>query len=152
MTRLTDAELKVALSRLEVVSDTGANDMSRTEAHKQLVATEVKPNKLRNVPTTVDGIRFDSKAESERYSELLTMERAGLIRDLKLQPVYLLLESFTDAFGRKHRAALYIGDFKYIQDGQIICEDVKGHPTAVFALKWKLAIRAYPNVRFEVVK
>ncbi len=150
MTRLHGKTLADALANHEVVYDSGANDMSRTEDHKRLA--EVKANKLRNVPTEVDGIWFGSKAEAKRHPELLIMERAGLISDLRLQPVYKLFDKFTDKFGRKYRAAVYIGDFSYIQNGQEICEDVKGHPTAVFALKWKMAIRAYPNVRFEVVK
>lgn len=149
MTKLHGKALADALATHDY-EDFGAVNMSRTEDYKRLA--EVKPNKLRNVPTTVDGIRFDSKAESKRYSELRAMEQAGLITGLKLQPVYKLLDSFTDEFGRKHRAALYIGDFLYIQDGQITCEDVKGHPTPVFSLKWKLAIRKYPNVKFVVVK
>jgi hypothetical protein len=150
MIRLTEAELKATLASHEVISDTGATDMRKTEAHR---ATEAaKPNKLRNIPTEIDGIRFASKSEAKRYIELKTMERAGLISDLRLQPIYKLFDKFTDKFGRKHRAAAYVGDFAYTKDGHAICEDVKGHPTSVFALKWKLAIRAYPDVRFEVVK
>lgn len=149
--RLTEEQF-LALPH-EILSDTGGVDMSRTEAHKSL-ATEAKPNKLHNVPTVLDGIKFASKAESVRYRELQAMERAGLITDLRLQPVYKLFDKFTDKFGRKHRAAVYVGDFAYIENGQETCEDVKGGTAtmvAVWRLKWKLAIRAYPNVKFEVV-
>ena len=36
-------------------------------------------------PTEVDGIRFDSKAEARRYTELRTLEKAGEISHLELQ-------------------------------------------------------------------
>lgn len=148
MTKLTAKELEKAL-RTHEYDDHFAPDMRMTETHRALAA---KPNKLHNVPIVVDGIKFQSTAEGKRYTELKLLEQAGEISQLRLQPVYKLFDKFTDKFGRNHRAAVYIGDFSYIQNGQEICEDVKGHPTAVFALKWKLAIRAYPNVKFEVVK
>ena len=33
-----------------------------------------------------------------------------------------------------------------------ICEDVKGVRTAVFNVKWKLAMARYPNVDFRIVQ
>lgn len=38
-----------------------------------------KMNKHGNIKTEVDGITFDSKGESERYSQLKKYERLGLI-------------------------------------------------------------------------
>jgi len=43
-------------------------------------------NKYHNQPVTIDGIRFASKREGKRYSELKLLEQAGSITDLKLQP------------------------------------------------------------------
>ena len=37
---------------------------------------------------TLDGIRFDSKREMQRYSELKLLLRAGVIRELELQPEF----------------------------------------------------------------
>jgi Protein of unknown function (DUF1064) len=42
--------------------------------------------KYRNVPTVVDGIRFDSKKEAARYQELRLLEQAGIIRNLIPNP------------------------------------------------------------------
>jgi hypothetical protein len=44
--------------------------------------------------TEVMGIKFDSKKEANRYLELKMLARAGKIRDLKLQPKFLLLDKF----------------------------------------------------------
>ena len=40
MTRLTEMELRAALSTHEVISDTGATDMRKSEAHKAMAAYE----------------------------------------------------------------------------------------------------------------
>src|SRR5690606_369436 len=58
--------------------------------YRDAFAKERKPSKYRNVRTTVDGITFDSKREAERYGELKTMEAAGVISDLELQPRFPL--------------------------------------------------------------
>ena len=41
-----------------------------------------KQSKFNNVKTVVDGIRFDSKREAERFRELMEMQKAGLVRNL----------------------------------------------------------------------
>ncbi len=66
----------------------------------------------------IDGHRFDSKYESERYLELKLLEKAGKIRDLELQPsfdiciggVQILMRSKRYPNGRKLR---YVADFRY---------------------------------------
>ena len=51
-------------------------------------------NKYHNTKTKVNDITFDSKLEAKRYTELKLLEKNGLIKDLKLQPVYELIPSF----------------------------------------------------------
>ena len=110
-------------------------------------------SKYNNKRITIDGITFDSLAEERRYRELLLLERAGEILDLKVHPKYLLYEKFTDDYGVHHRSITYIGDFEYRwENGQIICEDVKGVETAVFRLKAELMARRYPNVMLKIVR
>ena len=41
--------------------------------------------KYHNRKTIVNGHTFDSKKEANRYSELLLLERAGAIHDLRTQ-------------------------------------------------------------------
>jgi hypothetical protein len=88
-------------------------------------------NKYRNTPTVVDGIRFASKREAVRYSQLKLLERAGEISDLKLQPRYpLAVQSF--------HVCTYVGDFEYREDGRVVTEDAKGVKTDAFIIKAKL--------------
>jgi len=42
-------------------------------------------NKYRNVPVTIDNIKFPSKREGMRYQQLKLLERAGEISCLELQ-------------------------------------------------------------------
>lgn len=93
-------------------------------------------------PTTVDGIRFASKAEARRYSELRMLERAGEIVKLELQPKFPLMHA-----GKK--LATYIADFRYVVPGyrpltdREVVEDVKGMKTPVYRLKKKMVEAQY---------
>lgn len=111
--------------------------------------------KYHNKKTVADGIKFDSKLEAERYSQLKMMERAGVIRDLELQPEYELIPSFMKN-GKTWRRTLYKADFRYIlaEDDSYIIEDVKGSTaviTDVFRLKQKLFEYKYPYYTISIV-
>lgn len=59
-------------------------------------------------------ITFDSKKEARRYDELLLLEKAGAIRNLKLQKRYVLQESYKDPHtGETQKAISYVADFDY---------------------------------------
>lgn len=129
----------------------------------------VDPSLLRKEPriesrkTVVDGITFDSAAEARRYGELKMLERAGQIRNLKLQPEFRLCEGFTHE-GKRERPIVYRADFQYERlisktqknvipgnadffwkgfDSIPTVEDVKGHRTEVYRLKRKLFLSLY---------
>ena len=111
--------------------------------------------KYHNKKTVADGIKFDSKLEAERYSQLKMMERAGAIRDLELQPEYELIPSFKKD-GKTWRRTVYKADFRYIlaEGDRIIIEDVKGSTaviTDVFRLKQKLFEYRYPELTIKIV-
>ena len=111
--------------------------------------------KYHNKKTVADGIKFDSKIEAERYAQLKMMERAGVIRDLELQPEYELIPSFRKN-GKTWRRTLYKADFRYIlaEDDSYIIEDVKGSTsviTDVFRLKRKLFEYKYPEYTISIV-
>lgn len=84
--------------------------------------------KYRAKRTEVDGISFASKAESRRYQQLKLMERARLIKALRLQPKYPLRVG-KDIIGH------YVADFEYEINGDIKIEDVKGFKTDLY--RWK---------------
>jgi len=96
-------------------------------------------NKYNNTKTIIDGIKFDSKKEANRYCELKLFEKAGVIRDLKLQPVFELQPSFKKN-GKTIRAIKYIADFMYWDNEKQkqVIEDVKGMKTDVYKIKSKM--------------
>lgn len=109
-------------------------------------------NKYGNIKTIIDGIKFDSKAEAERYCELKLLEKAGVIKNLKLQPRFILQHSFKHE-GKTVRAITYVADFQYTENGKEIVEDVKGVETAVFKIKKKMFIKIYDGIyEFRIVK
>lgn len=96
--------------------------------------------------TNVDGIKFDSIREAERYCELKLLEKVKEIRDLELQPRFLLQDKFKDKSGTTHRKIEYVADFMYIDKcGKTIVEDVKGVLTDVYKLKKKMFLKKYDN-------
>jgi len=83
-----------------------------------------KRQKYNNTKIEIDGEKFDSKKEAARYLELKKSEDWGDIKDLVLQPRYLIAGGFTYK-GKKERARYYVADFQYEENGSIIVEDVK---------------------------
>ena len=77
-----------------------------------------KASKYRNSPTervTPSGavLHFDSQKEARRYDQLIALEQAGQLRDLRLQVDFTLQEAYTDTEGRRVRAIRYRADFTY---------------------------------------
>lgn len=102
-------------------------------------------NKYNAKKTVIDGITFDSKKEAARYSELLMLQKAGHIQGLDLQPEYEIAPSFRYN-GKHHRARKYRADFRYIEDGQTVVEDVKSPATrkiSLYRLKRHLFLSLY---------
>ena len=120
------------------------------DEYRELLKTQA--NTRGNERTTIDGYTFDSRAEASRYSELVLMEKAGVISNLRVHPTYELQAAFKDGAGGKHRAISYEGDFGYIEDGRAVVEDVKGHRTAVFLLKEKMFRYTHPYIDFRVIE
>lgn len=95
-------------------------------------------NKYHNKKTTVGGITFDSRAEANRFCELLVLLDRGMIRNLKLQPEFTLTEAFTRPDGVREKRMCYRADFSYEQDGRTVVEDVKGVRTEGYKIKRKM--------------
>lgn len=105
-----------------------------------------KPSKYGNHKVEWGGMAFDSKWELERYLELMQMEAAGEIRNLRRQVPFVLQPAF-DTKGESVREIKYIADFTYDEHvrviggtdfGRPVVEDAKGFETDIFKLKWKL--------------
>ena len=109
-----------------------------------------KPRKYRNTPTehiAAGGkmLKFDSKREAARFSELLAQLHAGEISDLRLQPEFTLIEAYTTPSGERVRAERYKADFSYRRNGELVVEDVKSPATKtkVYAIKRKQVLDKY---------
>lgn len=83
--------------------------------------------------TIVDGIKFDSKKEANRYCQLKILEKMGLIKGLELQVPFQLIPKSVHG-----RAIKYIADFVYYENGERVVEDAKGFKTDVYKLKKRL--------------
>lgn len=97
-------------------------------------------NKYHNKATkTFDGNVHDSRKEANRWSQLLILEKAGVISDLKRQVRYELIPK-----QEGERAVCYVADFEYIENGKKVVEDVKGYKEGlayrVFVIKRKLML------------
>lgn len=109
-------------------------------------------SKYQAIKVKIDGIKFDSKMEAKRYLQLKELEKAGEIRNLRLQESFELQPKFKDKDGKTIRAITYIADFVYEQDGETIVEDTKGIETTDFKIKKKLLLYRYPNINFYINK
>ena len=110
-------------------------------------------NKYFNKKVVVDGIKFDSKKEAKRYTELKLLKKAGLIKELELQKIFEIQPKYTNNKGENIRAVTYKADFFYYDNKKecYIVEDTKGYRTDVYKLKKKLFEYVYPNLTIEEV-
>lgn len=99
--------------------------------------------KYRNVPTMLDGQRFDSKGEAKRFAELQVLQRGKQIQNLERQVTYALFVN-----------GVLVGkvrpDFRYVENGRTVCEDFKGKRTRDWATRWKLAKTLYGDIEWRV--
>lgn len=136
--------------------------------------------RVRNAKKTtldVDGRphTFPSKAEARRYLELKQMQKAGIVKEIELQPEFILQDKYRKcllcpsiyAEGRHGRvichmcggkmrvvrAIIYCADFRITySDGHQEIEDVKGMETEIFKLKRKMFEYKYPELTLIVRK
>jgi hypothetical protein len=86
-----------------------------------------KKHKYNATRTEVDGIKFMSAKEAKVYQKLKLCEKAGSIKNLRLQVRYDLI-----------RPTKYIADFVYIDNnGNEIVADAKGCKTPEYKRKKK---------------
>lgn len=100
-------------------------------------------NKYNARKTVHAGQRIDSKREAKRYSELLALERNGLINNLERQVRYELIPKQD-----RERAAFYTADFKYFdwRTAEWIIEDSKPpymRKKADYVLRRKLMLKMH---------
>jgi Protein of unknown function (DUF1064) len=96
----------------------------------------------------IDGHWLASKAEADRYGQLLEMRDRGMISELEMQPEFPCRVN-------GQLVCVYRADFRYrIRPGQlgsrVIIEDVKGMATDEYKLKRKLVHALHPIEIMEI--
>lgn len=107
--------------------------------------------KYRAKPTTIDNIKFASRLEANYYLELKMLKKVGVVKDIKLQPRFLLQEGFKKN-NKYYRPIHYVADFevKYANHTEIV--ELKGYETAVWKIKQKMFEYKYKDLKLKVVK
>ena len=96
------------------------------------------------------GFMHDSKREAARANELILMQRAGVITELRQQVAFALIPAQKLSNGQTERGCAYIADFTYRENGEFIVEDAKGKRTAEYIIKRKLMKYKY-NIEIREV-
>ena len=102
-------------------------------------------SKYNSTRTIQDGLKFDSKAEALRYSQLCLMLLAGKIKRFSRQPSFIISE----ADGKTVR---YRPDFIVWDGSNIWVEDVKGFSTPAFRTKATMFREKYPYLELRIIK
>ena len=113
-----------------------------------------KKSKHNNKEAVVDGIKFHSIGESERYSQLKKYQERGLIKDLQLQVKYVLTPKYKKDDGTTVRQSSYTADFVYfnVALGKEVVEDYKGMRTRSYIDKAKQMMTKYSIEVYETNK
>jgi len=97
-------------------------------------------HKFKAKPTETDGIKFSSKKEAKRYSNLKTLKNIGeVIFFLRQVPFHL-------PGGVKYVCDFFI----FWANGEVTIEDVKGFKTETYKVKKKMVEAIYPIIISEV--
>ncbi len=113
--------------------------LTQQQAQRAGLTKGARPHKYHAQPTTIDGIRFDSKKEAIRYGWLIYRQKIGEISDLRWQVRFPITVTNLST-GELTECGAYIADFVYLDVASrtVIVEDVKGVKVAVYRLKKKL--------------
>lgn len=109
----------------------------------ELKALTGKAPKYKNQITFVEGVRFQSLKEAERYKWLRIFERQKKILDLKRQVAYPI-------FINGILICKWLADFTFYEDGKLVIEDAKGFRTKEYKLKKKM-VEAFYTVTIKEV-
>lgn len=113
----------------------------------------LKRAKYGNNKITIGDNTYDSMKEYRRYLDLLLLEKAGEIEDLRRQVKFVLVpaQREPDTIGKRggvkkgkllEREVAYFADFVYkdLKTGELVVEDTKGIRTTEYIIKRKLML------------
>lgn len=110
-----------------------------------------KIGKYKNIIVKTKDGKFDSKKEHSVWLKLKKQQEMGLIKNLKRQVPFVLIEK--SKWGRERK---YIADFVYTdcETGELVVADCKSDATesdAVFSLKSRLFAEIYDK-KIKIIK
>ncbi len=110
-----------------------------------------KSQKFGNRWCEVDGHKFQSEKEAAAYVKLKAIADQGVITDLRMQ-VPIVLQPEFEYCCKRYQAIRYIPDFGWVEKGEQHYADVKSKATktAVWRVKWRMALKLYPEFVWEV--
>lgn len=92
------------------------------------------------------GTVYDSKAEAKRHQELLLMEGAGKIQALHYHGIRFYLGK-----SDKNKSIWYTPDFTYLEDGQLIAEEVKGYRVRDWPVRAALFKQRFSEWKLRII-
>jgi len=122
---------------------TAAQYRERQALEKGLKSVK-RRNKYGNKRIVVDGVSFHSIGESKRCTALKMLERAGEIKELRLQPRFPIFINDILVF-------TYVADFEYYENGGLVVEDFKSEITrkeSTYIIK-KKCFEAYYKMKLK---
>ncbi len=113
--------------------------------HREISApAPVKKPKYGNQPQEVNGEKYRSKRELTRHRELLMLQAAGKIENLRREVPFVLVPTQRKLDGKAERGVVYMADFVYdhfpLGFRQLCVEDAKGVRTKEYVIKRKLML------------
>jgi hypothetical protein len=123
------------------------SELEFAEYQKKLgIEPEKKKPKYNNKKVIVDGIYFDSKLESDKYSDLKLQLKMGTISGFCRQTEFILQEGFGLT-----KPITYLADFVVFNlDGTAEIIDTKGFCTDTFEIKYKLFKAKFPRLELKL--
>ncbi len=104
--------------------------------------------KYGNKIVQVDGIKFRSQKEADKYQELKLRLKAGDIKGFCMQPKFVLMEG-----NEEDRAITYAADFVvFYNDNTFEIVDTKGYESAQWERTFKMFRLKYPGLELKVEK
>ena len=118
--------------------------------YKNIYPKEKKRHKYNAKSIVIDGHKFPSKKEGKRYLELKLQQHCGFIKNLELQPRYILQDGFRRK-GKWISQIAFTPDFRYHKDCEIFVEDVKGGnatKTEAYSIRKRLLLKKELDINF----
>lgn len=97
------------------------------------------------------GHHHPSKKEARRCDELHLLLRAGQISNLEIEPQYWFAINGVAVMHLNGRRVGYKPDFRYIEGGQVVIEDVKGMAVRDFPLRAAIFKALHPEIELRVI-